>query len=48
MVQPNENCAFDDFEVELIKKTGKGLGLSVVGQKNGKGVFITDMVRIIS
>lgn len=35
----------EDIEVELVKKPGKGLGLSVVGRRNGTGVFISDMVR---
>nr|CAD7456354.1 unnamed protein product [Timema tahoe] len=32
-------------EVELVKKPGKGLGLSIVGKKNGPGVFISDVVH---
>ena len=32
------------LEVELTKKAGKGLGLSVVGRRDGTGVFISDMV----
>ena len=39
---------FQDVEVELIKKAGKGLGLSVVGRRDGDGVFISDMVILIS
>lgn len=34
----------EDIDVELVKKPGKGLGLSVVGRRNGTGVFISDMV----
>ena len=30
--------------VQLTKKQGKGLGLSIVGRKNGPGVFISDLV----
>ena len=35
---------YQDLEVELTKKPGKGLGLSVVGRRDGNGVFISDMV----
>ena len=35
---------YQDLEVELVKKPGKGLGLSVVGRRDGNGVFISDMV----
>nr|XP_033771937.1 inaD-like protein isoform X2 [Geotrypetes seraphini]XP_033771938.1 inaD-like protein isoform X2 [Geotrypetes seraphini]XP_033771939.1 inaD-like protein isoform X2 [Geotrypetes seraphini]XP_033771940.1 inaD-like protein isoform X2 [Geotrypetes seraphini]XP_033771941.1 inaD-like protein isoform X2 [Geotrypetes seraphini]XP_033771942.1 inaD-like protein isoform X2 [Geotrypetes seraphini] len=33
------------FIVELQKKTGRGLGLSIVGKRNGSGVFISDIVK---
>ena len=33
--------------VELSRSPGKGLGLSVVGRRDGCGVFISDMVSII-
>ncbi|KAG1945770.1 inaD-like protein isoform X2 [Pimephales promelas] len=35
----------DLFQVELQKRTGRGLGLSIVGKRNGKGVFISDVVK---
>ncbi|XP_041133960.1 inaD-like protein [Polyodon spathula] len=35
----------DVFLLELHKKTGRGLGLSIVGKRNGTGVFISDVVR---
>ncbi|XP_051549154.1 inaD-like protein [Myxocyprinus asiaticus] len=35
----------DMFRVELQKRTGRGLGLSIVGKRNGKGVFISDVVK---
>ena len=38
---------YQDIEVELQKKSGKGLGLSVVGRRDGTGVFISDMVGTI-
>ncbi|XP_049864140.1 multiple PDZ domain protein isoform X5 [Schistocerca gregaria] len=40
-----EDDIFDVMEVELTKKPGKGLGLSIVGRKNGHGVFISDVVH---
>lgn len=42
-----EEDILDVMEVELTKKPGKGLGLSIVGRKNGPGIFISDVVRII-
>ncbi|XP_076259043.1 multiple PDZ domain protein-like isoform X4 [Rhynchophorus ferrugineus] len=41
--RPN-NLEYVPIEVELVKKPGKGLGLSVVGRKSGKGVYIADIV----
>jgi hypothetical protein len=41
-----EEDMFDVMEVELTKKPGKGLGLSIVGRKNGNGVFISDVVSL--
>ncbi|XP_042567717.1 inaD-like protein isoform X6 [Cyprinus carpio] len=35
----------DVFRIELQKRTGRGLGLSIVGKRNGKGVFISDVVK---
>ncbi|XP_046906294.1 multiple PDZ domain protein-like [Hypomesus transpacificus] len=35
----------DVFRVELQKKSGRGLGLSIVGKRNGTGVFISDVVK---
>ncbi|XP_056388885.1 inaD-like protein isoform X2 [Hyla sarda] len=35
----------DIFYVELQKKSGRGLGLSIVGKRNGSGVFISDIVK---
>lgn len=37
--------AFEDFTVELERKPGRGLGISVVGRRDGPGVFVSDMVR---
>ena len=41
----NQTDLYQDIEVELTKKPGKGLGLSVVGRRDGNGVFISDMVH---
>nr|CAH7758330.1 unnamed protein product [Callosobruchus chinensis] len=35
---------YTPLEVELMKKPGKGLGISVVARKNGKGVYIADII----
>uniref|UniRef100_A0A3Q3WB94 PDZ domain-containing protein n=1 Tax=Mola mola TaxID=94237 RepID=A0A3Q3WB94_MOLML len=35
----------DVFQVELQKKSGRGLGLSIVGKRSGSGVFISEVVR---
>ena len=35
---------FQDIVVTLSKSPGRGLGLSVVGRRDGCGVFISDMV----
>ena len=42
--QVREEDIYDIFSVELIKKPGKGLGLSIVGKKNDVGVYISDIV----
>ena len=47
IIDPKKDDAtdvYEDIEVELVKKAGKGLGLSVVGRRDGNGVFISDMV----
>uniref|UniRef100_H0WLW5 InaD-like protein n=1 Tax=Otolemur garnettii TaxID=30611 RepID=H0WLW5_OTOGA len=33
------------FPVDLQKRAGRGLGLSIVGKRNGSGVFISDIVK---
>ncbi|KAM9130485.1 inaD-like protein [Pangshura tecta] len=33
------------FYVDLQKRTGRGLGLSIVGKRNGSGVFVSDIVK---
>ena len=39
-----EEDVFETMDVQMVKKPGKGLGLSIVGRKNGPGVFISDVV----
>lgn len=41
--RPN-NIEYSTIEVDLVKKPGKGLGLSLVARKSGKGVYIADIV----
>uniref|UniRef100_A0A670ZXG1 PATJ crumbs cell polarity complex component n=1 Tax=Pseudonaja textilis TaxID=8673 RepID=A0A670ZXG1_PSETE len=36
---------FEIFFVDLQRKMGRGLGLSIVGKRNGSGVFISDIVK---
>ena len=43
-----EPSVFEDFIVELEKKPGRGLGISVVGRRDGPGVFVSDMVSEVS
>lgn len=43
MLDPNH--IYHIFRVELSKKPGKGLGVSIVGRKNEPGVFISEVVQ---
>ncbi|GIY00910.1 multiple PDZ domain protein [Caerostris darwini] len=43
--QGHEEDALESLDVELYKKPGRGLGLSIVGRKNGPGVFISEVVK---
>ncbi|XP_078656435.1 multiple PDZ domain protein-like isoform X3 [Branchiostoma floridae x Branchiostoma belcheri] len=43
--QYKEEDLYDVFTVELEKRIGKGLGLSIVGRRNDVGVFISDVVK---
>ncbi|KRZ12556.1 InaD-like protein, partial [Trichinella zimbabwensis] len=36
---------YDIFEMELNKKPGKGLGLSIVGRKHEPGIFIAEVMK---
>uniref|UniRef100_A0A673CU86 Multiple PDZ domain protein n=1 Tax=Sphaeramia orbicularis TaxID=375764 RepID=A0A673CU86_9TELE len=43
--QYKEEDLWDSFSVELHKKPGQGLGLSIVGRRNDTGVFVSDIVK---
>ncbi|XP_064787714.1 multiple PDZ domain protein-like isoform X1 [Oncorhynchus masou masou] len=43
--QYKEEGLWDAFTVELNKKPGQGLGLSIVGRRNDTGVFVSDIVK---
>ncbi|KAM4807958.1 multiple PDZ domain protein [Rhinophrynus dorsalis] len=43
--QYKEEDMYDMINVELQKKPGKGLGLSIVGKRNDTGVFVSDIVK---
>ncbi|UYV65093.1 inaD [Cordylochernes scorpioides] len=44
--EDSEDELYDTIEVELNKKSGKGgLGLSIVGRRNGPGVFVSEVVK---
>ncbi|CAL9694923.1 unnamed protein product [Knipowitschia caucasica] len=43
--QFKEEDLWDSFPVELQKKSGQGLGLSIVGRRNDTGVFVSDIVK---
>ncbi|KAM3857849.1 multiple PDZ domain protein [Diretmus argenteus] len=43
--QYKEEDLWDTFTVELHKKPGLGLGLSIVGRRNDTGVFVSDIVK---
>ncbi|XP_061873265.1 multiple PDZ domain protein isoform X16 [Colius striatus] len=43
--QYKEEDMYDVLNIELQKKPGKGLGLSIVGKRNDTGVFVSDIVK---
>ncbi|XP_048786937.1 multiple PDZ domain protein isoform X9 [Lagopus muta] len=43
--QYKEDDMYDVLTIELQKKPGKGLGLSIVGKRNDTGVFVSDIVK---
>ncbi|KAL1512843.1 hypothetical protein ABEB36_002361 [Hypothenemus hampei] len=38
------NLEYTPLEVDLVKKPGKGLGLSITGRKSRKGVYVADII----
>ncbi|XP_077441094.1 inaD-like protein isoform X2 [Vanacampus margaritifer] len=38
-------CPLDVVAVELRRKAGRGLGISIVGKRSGSGVFISELMR---
>uniref|UniRef100_A0A8R1HTG6 PDZ domain-containing protein n=1 Tax=Caenorhabditis japonica TaxID=281687 RepID=A0A8R1HTG6_CAEJA len=36
---------YNIFEMDLTKKTGRGLGISIVGRKNEPGVYVSEIVK---
>ncbi|XP_077004296.1 multiple PDZ domain protein isoform X2 [Tamandua tetradactyla] len=40
-----EEDVYDSLTIELEKRPGKGLGLSIVGKRNDTGVFVSDIVK---
>ncbi|XP_061665256.1 multiple PDZ domain protein isoform X2 [Syngnathoides biaculeatus] len=43
--QYKEEDLWDSFIVELHKRPGQGLGLSIVGRRNDTGVFVSDIIK---
>ncbi|KAM9138459.1 multiple PDZ domain protein isoform 11-T12 [Pangshura tecta] len=43
--QYKEEDMYDVLNIDLQKKPGKGLGLSIVGKRNDTGVFVSDIVK---
>ncbi|CAG02285.1 unnamed protein product, partial [Tetraodon nigroviridis] len=43
--QYKEEELWDSFSVELQRRCGQGLGLSIVGRRNDTGVFVSDIVK---
>ncbi|XP_050970411.1 multiple PDZ domain protein isoform X3 [Labeo rohita] len=43
--QYKEEELWDSLSVELQKKPGRGLGLSIIGRRNDTGVFVSDIVK---
>ncbi|CAF3807288.1 unnamed protein product, partial [Rotaria magnacalcarata] len=41
----NEEDKFDVITVDFIKKSGKGLGFSIIGRRHGFGVFISHIIE---
>ena len=44
--RPDGESSAEEINVELVKKGSKGLGLSLAGCAGGKGVYVSQLVRI--
>lgn len=42
-----EKLDYTKMDIDLLKKPGKGLGLSIIAKKSGKGVYISDIVSVL-
>jgi len=40
----NDEDLYQVLDIELVKKPGKGLGLTLMGRKNKPGVFVSEIV----
>ena len=45
MIVYRDEKAVEEFDVELVKKSGKGSGLCLIGYKSGKGAYVSEVVR---
>jgi len=36
---------YNIIDIEILKKAGKGLGISIVGRKNEPGVYVSEIVK---
>ncbi|CAB4065132.1 MPDZ [Lepeophtheirus salmonis] len=45
VIHREDDEIYETFEVELIKRKDRGLGLSIVGKKSGPGVYISEVVK---
>jgi len=45
VVHREDDEIYENMEVELVRKSDRGLGLSIVGKKSGPGVFISEVVK---
>ena len=39
-----EGAGYEDLTITVVRRPGKGLGLSVVGRRDGPGVYISALV----
>ncbi|XP_055943056.1 multiple PDZ domain protein-like [Argiope bruennichi] len=43
--ETSESLSLAEFSVELYKKPGRGLGLTIVGKSNAPGVYISEVIK---